>query len=257
VSTGKPVSLKKLDVEAYLADPALRQSYVTPMFDLIAPRYDDFTRVFSFGMDRHWKETLVQLAQATIRPHGIVADVATGTGDLAFALSRVRPDLQVIGADVSFQMLTRARANADTPANVSIAAGDLSALPFADGSLDAVTAGYALRNTPDWRKSIHELARVIRPGGRLYTLDFYVPTFAPWRIAFLGWLAAAGRVVGWWWHREPMAYGYIAKSIAHFATAAEFSAELDRAGFVVASIQRRLGGGIALHHAVRRDFPGA
>ena len=232
LKTEKPVSLKDLDLERHLADPVLRQSYVTPMFDLIAPRYDDFTRTFSFGMDRGWKRSLVEMAQATAPAHGIVTDV-------------------------SLQMLERARGNITAAAKVSIAAGDISALPFADASLDAITAGYALRNTPDWRRSLLELARVIRPGGHLYTLDFYLPTFAPWRASFLGWLAVAGRAVGWWWHREPMAYGYIARSIAHFTTAAGFTAELDRAGFTVASVQRRLGGGIALHHAVRRGTPGA
>ena len=257
LKTEKPVSLKDLDLERHLADPVLRQSYVTPMFDLIAPRYDDFTRTFSFGMDRGWKRSLVEMAQATAPAHGIVTDVATGTGDLAFALRRLRPDLQIVGTDVSLQMLERARGNITAAAKVSIAAGDISALPFADASLDAITAGYALRNTPDWRRSLLELARVIRPGGHLYTLDFYLPTFAPWRASFLGWLAVAGRAVGWWWHREPMAYGYIARSIAHFTTAEGFTAELDRAGFTVASVQRRLGGGIALHHAVRRGTPGA
>ena len=100
-----------------------------------------------------------------------------------------------------------------------ISGGDLSSLPFATASLDAVTAGYALRNTPDWRASVVELSRAIRPGGHLFTLDFYLPVSGLWREAFLGWLSAAGRAVGWWWHREPMAYGYIARSIAHFTTA--------------------------------------
>lgn len=245
------ISLKDLDLERHLADPSLRQSYVTPMFDLIAPRYDEFTRIFSFGMDRGWKKLLVSLARAEIPTNGVVADVATGTGDLAFALRRTRPDLRVIGTDVSLQMLRRAKSH-EASADVSIAAGDISSLPFPDASLDAVTAGYALRNTPDWLSSVRELARVIRPGGHLFTLDFYQPSYMPWRAAFLGWLAVAGRAVGWWWHRQPMAYGYIAKSIEYFTTADEFSAALDRAGFTVASVQYRLGGGIALHHAIRR-----
>jgi demethylmenaquinone methyltransferase/2-methoxy-6-polyprenyl-1,4-benzoquinol methylase len=248
---GKALSLKDLDLDRHLADPALRQSYVTPMFDLIAPRYDEFTRVFSFGMDRRWKESLVAMARAGIPANGTVADVATGTGDLAYALGRSRPDLTIVGTDVSLQMLQRARTIGSTP-GVSIAAGDITSLPFPDASLDAVTAGYALRNTPDWRASLAELARVLRPGGQLFTLDFYVPGFTPWRAAFLGWLAVAGRAVGWWWHREPMAYGYIAKSIEHFTTADGFTAALDRAGFAVGQVEHRLGGGIALHHAVRR-----
>jgi demethylmenaquinone methyltransferase/2-methoxy-6-polyprenyl-1,4-benzoquinol methylase len=245
---GNAVSLKELDLERHLSDPALRQSYVTPMFDLIAPRYDEFTRVFSFGMDSGWKQSLIALARDRIPANALVADVATGTGDLAFALGRSRPDLRIVGTDVSLSMLRRARTNQTSP-GVTIAAGDITSLPFAEASLDAVTAGYALRNTPDWRASLNELARVIRPGGQLFTLDFYVPTFRPWRAAFLGWLSVAGRSVGWWWHREPMAYGYIAKSIEHFTTADAFSDALVRAGFAVDSVQRRLGGGIALHHA--------
>jgi demethylmenaquinone methyltransferase / 2-methoxy-6-polyprenyl-1,4-benzoquinol methylase len=250
----RPTSLRELDVERYLSDPALRQAYVTPMFDLIAPRYDQFTRVFSFGMDRGWKADLVAMASRAIVRDAVVADVATGTGDLAYALAKVRPDLDVAAVDVSTQMLTLARMRRaeHAEARVAVSGGDLSALPFAAGSLDAVTAGYALRNTPDWRASVAELARVIRPGGQLFTLDFYLPSLVVWRQAFLGWLWAAGRAVGWWWHREPMAYGYIAHSIAHFTTAREFAAALERSGFEVVAIHQRLGGGIALHHARRR-----
>jgi demethylmenaquinone methyltransferase/2-methoxy-6-polyprenyl-1,4-benzoquinol methylase len=246
-------SLRELDLERHLADPALRQAYVTPMFDLIAPRYDAFTRVFSFGMDARWKRTLIAMARDRVSRHGIVVDVATGTGDIAFALARVRPDLRIAATDVSPRMLALARARVHAPAgSVAIAGADIAALPFPDSTLDAVTAGYALRNTPDWRASIAELARVVRPGGQLLTLDFYLPTFLPWRAAFLGWLGAAGRTVGWWWHREPMAYGYIARSIAHFTTADGFTDALEASGFRISGVHRRLGGGIALHHAVRR-----
>jgi demethylmenaquinone methyltransferase/2-methoxy-6-polyprenyl-1,4-benzoquinol methylase len=250
----RPSTLRDLDLEQHLGDPSLRQSYVTPMFDLIAPRYDRFTRVFSFGMDRHWKASLVSAAQANIAREGIVCDAATGTGDLALALAASRPDLRIAAADVSLPMLTLAerRRNRTRSINVSISGGDLATLPFANASLDAVSAGYALRDTPDWRASSLDLARVIRPGGQLFTLDFFLPDSVAWRTALLGWLSAAGRAVGWWWHREPMAYGYIAASIRHFISADGFSAVLDQSGFQVRAVDRRLGGGIALHHAVRR-----
>jgi len=245
--------LRELDVERHLSDPALRQSYVTPMFDLIAPRYDAFTRVFSFGMDRGWKSELVAKARDSVASNGFVADVATGTGDLAYALASARPDLMIAAADVSLQMLGLAHDREPRESNrVAVSGGDISALPFATSSVDAVTAGYALRNTPDWRASIGELARVMRPGGHLFTLDFYLPESRAWRATFLGWLAVAGRAVGWWWHREPMAYGYIAHSIAHFTTAREFAAQLEASGFSVIETRPKLGGGIALHHAQRR-----
>lgn len=246
-------SLGSLDVERHLADPALRQAYVTPMFDLIAPRYDRFTRVFSFGMDSRWKSWLVRKASGSLPAAGIVADVATGTGDLAFALGRSRPDLAVAAVDVSSRMLALALSRRTSePGRVCISHGDLAGLPFPDDSLDGVTAGYALRNAPDWRAALAELARVIRPGGHLFTLDFFLPRSRPWRAAFLAWLAVAGRAVGWWWHREPMAYGYIAASIRHFTSAEAFDAALAEHGFRVLAVERRLGGGIALHQAVRR-----
>ena len=246
--------LRELDLERHLRDPALRQSFVTPMFDLIAPQYDRFTRVFSFGMDQDWKADLVRAAAAGIVAGGIVCDVATGTGDLAFALSAARPDLAIAATDISTEMLALAlaRRNEASSSTVSVAAGDISALPFPAASLDAVTASYALRNTPDWRASIAELSRVIRPGGHLFTLDFFLPESRAWRTAFLGWLSVAGRAVGWLWHREPVAYGYIAASIRHFTTAGGFAATLRDHGFDVRTTDRRLGGGIALHHAVRR-----
>ena len=109
-----------------------------------------------------------------------------------------------------------------------------------------------LENTPDWRASIVELSRVIRPGGHLLTLDFFLPESRVWRSAFLGWLAVAGRTVGWLWHREPVVYGYIAASIRHFTTADGFAASLREHGFDVHRTHRWLAGGIALHHAVRR-----
>jgi demethylmenaquinone methyltransferase / 2-methoxy-6-polyprenyl-1,4-benzoquinol methylase len=226
---------------------------VTPMFDLIAPRYDRFTRVFSFGMDRRWKKTLVNAAAGSIAPGAVVCDVAAGTGDLAFSLSAARPDLYVSATDVSLQMLALAQSRRRTLRGaVAVAAADIVSLPFPDGSLDAVTAGYALRNTPDWRQSIAELSRVIGTGGHLFTLDFFLPESAAWRTAFLAWLAAAGNVVGWLWHREPVAYGYIAHSIRHFTTVRDFAVVLRGSGFEVLREQVYLGGGIALHHAIRR-----
>ena len=254
MTTSRPGRLRDLDLERHLSDPALRQSFVTPMFDLIAPKYDRFTRVFSFGMDQGWKADLVRLAAESVGTGGIVCDVATGTGDLAFALSAARPDLTIAATDVSIEMLALAlrRRNQSSASPVSVSAGDIASLPFPPASLDAVTASYALRNTPDWRASIAELSRVIRPGGHLFTLDFFLPASRVWRSAFLGWLAVAGRAVGWLWHREPVTYGYIAASIRHFTTAEGFTAVLREHGFDVRLTDLRLGGGIALHHAVRR-----
>jgi demethylmenaquinone methyltransferase/2-methoxy-6-polyprenyl-1,4-benzoquinol methylase len=245
-------SLGALDVETHLRDPARKQAFVTPMFDIIAPRYDAFTRSFSFGMDAGWKRALVDRAASALPPRGVALDVACGTGDLAGAVARRRPEARVTGIDASPRMIELATGRADAALpNVSYEVGDIMRLPAATASADLVTAGYALRNVPDWRAGLAELARVLRPGGHLVTLDFYRPESRLWRAAFLAYLRVAGDVYGLLWHGEPVVYGYIARSIAHFASWQEFSRELARAGFRDVETRVRLLGGVVMHAAVR------
>jgi demethylmenaquinone methyltransferase/2-methoxy-6-polyprenyl-1,4-benzoquinol methylase len=227
---------------------------VTPMFDIIAPRYDRFTRVFSFGMDRHWKAELTRRLTETIGPTARVLDLACGTGDLAFAAAARAVDGQVLGLDASSEMIALARARAAREAprrNVEFRVADISALDVPASSVDAVTAGYALRNVPDYERCVGEIARVLRPGGTLLTLDFYRPQSALWRTLLLSYLSAAGNWVGWLWHREPVVYGYIAPSIDHFVSWQRFSATLERHGLRVEAVRTKLLGGVALHFATR------
>ena len=246
--------LDELDLEAHLTDPALKQRFVTPMFDIIAPRYDRFTRVFSFGMDRRWKAELVDWIHAALRPESRVLDLACGTGDLAFAAAAQAVHGSVRGLDASPKMieLARERATREAPhGNVRFQVGDMSSIDADAASVDAITAGYGLRNVPRYELAVREIARVLRPGGVLATLDFYRPESALWRPLFLSYLKAAGNWVGWLWHREPVVYGYIAPSIDHFVSWQEFSATLERNGLRVESVRRKLLGGVALHFARR------
>lgn len=246
-------TLDGLDVDQHLRDPSLKQGFVTPMFDVIAPRYDEFTRKFSFGMDAGWKRELLADAAALAAAPRLALDVACGTGDLASAVAAQWPGVQVRGIDASEQMvgLARKRHGHSLP-HLSFEVGDLMKLQLADGSVDLITAGYALRNTPNWRAAVGELARVLRPGGVLVTLDFYRPTWAPWRVAFLAYLRLAGDWVGWRWHGRAVVYGYIARSIATFTTSSQFSEVLVGAGFEPAKVRRHLLGGVAIHAVIRR-----
>jgi demethylmenaquinone methyltransferase/2-methoxy-6-polyprenyl-1,4-benzoquinol methylase len=249
-----PRELAALDLDAHLADPARKQAFVTPMFEHIAPRYDDFTRVFSFGMDARWKAELLRWIDRAAPVECDLLDVACGTGDLAVAAAALRPRGRVLGVDAAAGMIERARARieAGDRSRLAFQVGDLTRLTLPDQSIDVVTGGYAIRNVPDHRGAIAELARVLRPGGHLFTLDFYLPERALWRALFLPYLQLSGSLVGWWWHRAPVMYAYIAHSIRHFVTQEEFSRALTEHGFDLVESRTHLLGAIALHHAIRR-----
>ncbi len=247
--------LDGMDVEAHLRDPARKQAFVTPMFDVIAPKYDEFTRRFSFGMDVGWKRALIAeaLVALPLTGGGSALDVACGTGDLAFALAQERPAARILAIDTSPQMIAHATQRSlgmhGTAPSFSIA--DLTRLELPDASMDVVTGGYALRNVPDWRAGLRELARVIRPGGRLVTLDFYRPEQAVWRALLLGYLRVAGDLFGLRWHGRAVVYGYIARSIRDFASWQAYSSALVEVGFHEVRVRTHLLGGVAQHVAIR------
>ena len=252
--------LRDLDLKRHLADPALKAAFVTPMFDLIAPRYDAFTRLFSFGMDANWKRALLKHALSAAVDVRDGLDLACGTGDLAFAVAAARHLAHVVGVDASQEMLVLARARAraavggdaaDRAKRVKFLHGDLSALPTNDRSADLVTCGYGFRNA-NLGPALRECARALRPGGVLAVLDFYRPAPPLWRALFLGYLRAAGNVVGWWWHREPVVYGYIAHSMNAYVSVPEFTRAAHEAGFDLVRLETYFGGGVAIHILRRR-----
>ena len=120
-------SLRGLDQVTHLDSPALKQRYVTTMFEIIAPRYNRFTRAFSFGMDAVWKNELVELAKPYVTDESRVLDLACGTGDLAFAFARLAPKGRILGIDAAPTMISLAKSTATTKPviNADFAVGDL------------------------------------------------------------------------------------------------------------------------------------
>jgi demethylmenaquinone methyltransferase/2-methoxy-6-polyprenyl-1,4-benzoquinol methylase len=245
------LKLRRMDLEAHLSDPASKQDFVTPMFDLVAPRYDRFTQVFSLGMDRGWKRQLLEDVKRVAPPKATVLDLACGTGDLALEMSRMLPAARVTGIDISKAMIDlaeqrRASARAES---VRFSVGDMANLDSPDASVDVVTVGYGFRNVPDHRQALREVARVLRPGGHLLSIDFYRPQNVLWRKPLTTYLTAAGGLVGWLWHRAPVAYAYLGPSVEHFVSWQEFSRSLEESGFAVERVRRKVLGAIAIHIA--------
>jgi demethylmenaquinone methyltransferase/2-methoxy-6-polyprenyl-1,4-benzoquinol methylase len=249
-----PRMLRAMDLEAHLADASIKQLFVTPMFDVVAPRYDRFTRRFSFGMDRGWKRELLAGVDGAVPPGAVVLDLACGTGDLALEIAQRIPGARVTGVDASRAMIDMAerRRLAVPGGRVRFEVGDMAHLNAASASVDLVTAGYALRNAADFRRVIAEIDRVLNPGGMLLTLDFYRPENPIWRSLFVTYLRLAGALVGWLWHRVPVVYAYLGPSVSHFVSWQEFSRTLEGAGFEVLEARPKLLGGIAIHRARKR-----
>jgi demethylmenaquinone methyltransferase/2-methoxy-6-polyprenyl-1,4-benzoquinol methylase len=252
---GQPEArLRTLDIDEHLRDPDRKQRFVTTMFEVVAARYDRFTRLFSYGMDRRWKREMLEELSAVTAAPAVVLDLACGTGDLALGTRTRFPSARVMGFDIAHRMLSLARRRADAAdTGASFTAADMTCLPVRDRTAHAVLAGYAIRNAPDPASALREIARVLRRGGLLLTLDFYRPRNALWRRLFVGYLRLAGNVTGWLWHRQPVAYGYIAASIEHHVSWQDLSDLLAAHGFRVRRVSRKLMGGIAIHVASLDD----
>jgi demethylmenaquinone methyltransferase / 2-methoxy-6-polyprenyl-1,4-benzoquinol methylase len=216
------------------------------MFSTVAPRYDFITRAFSYGMDLNWKRACV--ARALLRPDCIVLDLASGTGDFSRLVRQRHPGARAIAVDLTERMLqlARERQNVD-----SAVCADASMLPFPDQTFDCVFIGYGLRNFPDLIAAVEEIERVTRPGGKLVSLDFFLPANAILRRLYLAYLYAQGTFWGLVLHRRPRVYTYIPDSLRSFVSIAEFSSLLQRCGYSNVNSTSQILGGIGLHWAAK------
>lgn len=229
-----------------IATPDGKRRYVRALFATIADRYDFITIALSYGQDARWKRRLV--AMAAPRAGSRALDLATGTGDIAFAVAA--RGARVVGLDITTRMIELAMAKRPTPA-ASFLVGDMLALPFPDASFDLVTTGYGLRNVPNLALAIEEIGRVLRPGGQLLSLDFNRPSNAIVRAGYLAYLTAVGGALGWILHRDPDTYRYIPASIRQYPGAAAVAGMMQTRGFTEARFHRVLGGLMAIHHGIR------
>jgi demethylmenaquinone methyltransferase/2-methoxy-6-polyprenyl-1,4-benzoquinol methylase len=207
------------------------------MFDRIAPVYDLMNRVMTAGLDQRWRRLTVRLV---VSPGDRVLDACCGTGDLGIAARKA--GAEVVGLDFSGAMLERARRK--EPA-IEWVQGDLLELPFEDGSFDAATVGFGVRNVADLERGLAELRRALKPGGRVGILEITRPR-GPLRLFYKLWfdvlIPLAGKILP-----GGKAYTYLPASVRRFPGPDELAELMRRQGFAEVSY-RRLGGGIVALH---------
>jgi demethylmenaquinone methyltransferase/2-methoxy-6-polyprenyl-1,4-benzoquinol methylase len=215
---------------------------VRRMFDRIAPVYDAMNRFMTAGLDQRWRR---ETAAAVVQPGDRVLDICCGTGDLAMAAAEAGG--KVTGLDFSEPMLERARAKGS---GIEWVSGDALALPFADGSFDAVTIGFGLRNLAEAEQGLAEMRRALKPGGRVAILEITRPrgVLAPfYRLWFGGVIPLAGKVLP-----GGSAYSYLPASVRRFPDPQGLAKLMDEAGFDEIRWRLFAGGIVALHTGVAR-----
>lgn len=211
---------------------------VRTMFDRIAPVYDAMNHAMTAGLDRRWRK---ETARAVVSRGDRVLDACCGTGDLALADLHAG-GARVTGLDFSERMLERARAKSS---EVEWVQGDALALPFADGTFDAATVGFGVRNLDDLEAGLRELRRVLRQGGRLGILEITRPRglLRPfYKLWFDGLIPLAGKLLP-----GGSAYTYLPASVRRFPEAKDFADLMQSAGFEQVGYRLFAGGIVALH----------
>lgn len=234
-----------MDAQGALPTGTDKRTFVREMFDSIAPRYDLVNGLITFGLDSLWRRSAIRLL--ALGPGALVADVGCGTGDLARAL--VGRGYRAVGIDLSIGML-----EVGDPGGAPLVQSDAAMLPLHDSALDGVVSGFALRNFSDLPAVTVELARVVRPGGRISLLEVAEPS---------SWVIRQGHSI--WFNRvvprigglfsDGAAYRYLPRSVSYLPVYAQLAAMLGDAGFTGMRRDLLSGGVAQVITATRAGMP--
>jgi demethylmenaquinone methyltransferase/2-methoxy-6-polyprenyl-1,4-benzoquinol methylase len=222
------------DAASPLPEGRAKQDLVRSMFDSIAPRYDLVNGLMTFGLDTRWRNRTIEMLR--LEPHSVVLDIGCGTGDLARSLRR--KGHRAVGIDLSLGMLRAARAG-----GAPLIQADAAQLPVPARAVDAAVSGFAVRNFADLAGVLSELARVLRPGGRLALLEVGEPRHRLLRLGHRVWFTHAVPRLGALLS-DGASYRYLPRSVAYLPSFDTFAGLLREAGFTQVG-RHLLSGGIA------------
>ena len=231
--------------------PAKDAARISGMFDAIAERYDFLNHLLSAGLDRQWRKRAVDALELTGRE--TVLDVCTGTADLALAATtgsaRAR---RALGIDFSGAMLQIGREKIGA-APITLVRADATRIPLADASVDATTIGFGIRNVEQPALACREIARVLRPGGKLVVLEFSLPQTPALRSLYLWYFRKILPLIGRLVSSHPSAYSYLPESVQAFPAPGTFVRQLREAGFGTVRAVRLTFGVVYLYVGVKVD----
>ncbi len=224
--------MKQPTVVTPYGSEAGKKAQVEEMFDRIAPRYDLLNRMLSLGIDVWWRKRAIGYLKSAAPAE--ILDVATGTADVAILMAKMLKPRQVIGIDIANQMLELGRgkiAEQGLSELISLETGDSERLRFEDGSFDAVTVAFGVRNFENLEKGLSEMLRVLRPGGRVVILEFSKPNIFPIKQAYNAYFKYVLPLIGRLSSRDMRAYTYLFESVQAFPEGKQFTDILTQTGF--------------------------
>jgi len=239
----------------HLDSPAPLNRQVQQMFSDIAPRYDLLNRWLSCGQDRYWRKRAV--TRLSPQSGECFLDIATGTADVALEIIRNVPEgeVQVVGMDFSEKMLELAQqkiASRDKANSIRLESGSAEHLPFDDNTFDGTTTAFGVRNFSDVSRSLSEMLRVLKPGGRCVILEFSLPQNAVlnilYRFYFEMLLPRVGRLIS----KHPRAYTYLPETVSAFPVRKEFSSLMQQAGFMDVTYKELTFGIVILYTGIKK-----
>jgi demethylmenaquinone methyltransferase/2-methoxy-6-polyprenyl-1,4-benzoquinol methylase len=225
-----------------------RAAQVNRLFATVATRYDLINDLQSFGLHRWWKKQLIHLAN--VRAGERALDLCCGTGDIAFSLAKA--GAQAVGLDFTEPMLkvARGRSQREQAAleNPKFILGDAQNTSLPEDAFDLVTVGYGLRNLASLETGLREMARVIKPGGRMLILDFGKPDNPLWRGLYFGYLKLCVPLFGLIFCGKASAYSYILESLKHYPAQRGVEAKMRELGLSNVRVKNFLGGAMSINY---------